>query len=150
MANWGEKFSRATQAAISKSKEMAEVTRLNVEISTYTQNIKELYTQIGEYVIEKGLLLENEDVSTKRKEIETLQSNIQSDTEKVNEIKNINICPNCGCEVSRSSKFCDRCGSEMNRKLLQSVTENGNTCKNCGAILAEGAVFCGNCGSKQE
>ena len=34
MANWGEKFSRATQAAISKSKEMAEVTRLNVEIST--------------------------------------------------------------------------------------------------------------------
>ena len=48
MAKWGEKFSRATQAAISKSKEMAEVTRLNVEISTYTQNMKELYTQVGE------------------------------------------------------------------------------------------------------
>lgn len=150
MANWGEKFSRATQAAISKSKEMAEVTRLNVEISTYTQNMKDLYTRIGEYVIEKGLLAEDEEVSNKRKEIETLQANIQFDTEKVNEIRNINICSNCGSEVSRSSKFCDKCGAEINRELLGKTAENRNVCKNCGAQLAEGTVFCGNCGSKQE
>ena len=86
MAKWGEKFSRATQAAISKSKEMAEVTRLNVEISTYTQNMKELYTQVGEYVIKEGLLPEDEEVANKRKEIETLQVSIQLDTDKVNEI----------------------------------------------------------------
>ena len=150
MANWGEKFSRATQAAISKSKEMAEVTRLNVEISTYTQNMKDLYTQIGEYVIKEGLLVEDAEGSGKRKEIEILQENIQSDTDKVNEIRNINICPNCGSEVSRSSKFCDRCGAEMNREVLMNTIGNENICKNCGAVLAEGAVFCGNCGSKQE
>ena len=136
MAKWGEKFSRATQAAISKSKEMAEVTRLNVEISTYTQNMKELYTQVGEYVIKEGLLPEDEEVANKRKEIETLQVSIQLDTDKVNEI--------------RSSKFCDRCGAEMNRDILLGITENENVCKNCGAPLVEGAVFCGNCGSKQE
>ncbi|EOS36876.1 hypothetical protein C804_00350 [Lachnospiraceae bacterium A4] len=143
MANWGEKFSRATQAAISKSKEMAEVTRLNVEISTYTQNMKDLYTQIGEYVIKEGLLVEDAEVSGKRKEIEILQENIQSDTDKVNEIRNINICPNCGSEVSRSR-------AEMNREVLMNTIGNENICKNCGAVLAEGAVFCGNCGSKQE
>ncbi len=150
MAKWGEKFSRATQAAISKSKEMAEVTRLNVEISTYTQNMKELYTQVGEYVIKEGLLPEDEEVANKRKEIETLQVSIQLDTDKVNEIRNINICSVCGSEVSRSSKFCDRCGAEMNRDILLGITENENVCKNCGALLVEGAVFCGNCGSKQE
>lgn len=150
MANWGEKLGRVTQAAISKSKEMAEVTRLNVEISTYTQSMKDLYTQVGEYVINEGLLTEDEEVSNKRKKIEILQANIHADTDKVNEIKNINICPNCGSEVPRSSKFCDRCGTEMNREIIENGTENENVCKNCGVSLAEGAVFCGNCGSRQE
>lgn len=150
MANWGEKFSKVTQAAISKSKEVAEVTRLNMETSTYTQRLKTLYSQVGEYIIENGLLEQDEKLLELRNEIFSIKAAISENAEKVNEIKNINICPNCGSEVLRNSRFCDKCGAEINREILETKTEAVNVCKNCGEPLIEEAVFCGNCGSKQE
>ena len=58
MAGWSEKFNKMTQTAISKSKEVTEVTRLNMEINSLNQSIKEIATKIGEYVLKYDLLRE--------------------------------------------------------------------------------------------
>jgi len=149
LANWGQKFSKVTQAAISKSKEMAEITRLNMEISADTQKLREIYEQIGKYIAEQDLLTENETVSGWKEDVTKIQSRIDNNQQKVNEVKNVNICPNCGGEVSRSNKFCDQCGMEMKREVLEK-SDSINICKNCGEPLSDGAVFCASCGSKQE
>ena len=150
MAGWGEKLNKMTQTAISKSKEMAEITRLNVEINTFNQNLKEIATQVGEYVLENGLLSEDETVKGLLEQVVALKANIEADQKKLLEAKNISICSKCGAEVSRNSKFCDKCGNEM--VIVTETTEEQaqNTCKNCGNPLDEGALFCGNCGTKQE
>lgn len=150
MSNWSEKFSKVTQTAISKSKEMAEVTRLNMEISTYTQNLKELYAQAGEFLIEKDLCQDNEIIKDLKSQIMMIKANIETNQEKVNAIRNIGICPKCKSEISRDSKFCDKCGAEITREIPEVVDIVENICKNCGKPLTEGAVFCGSCGSKQE
>lgn len=67
MASWTEKLNQMTQSAISKSKEVAGVTKLNLEISSLNQNIKNIQTEIGAYVLENGLL--KEDASVDRKSV---------------------------------------------------------------------------------
>ena len=59
MANWREKLNQAAQNTISKSKEVAGVAKLNVEISTLNQSMKNIYTEVGKYVLENGFLSED-------------------------------------------------------------------------------------------
>ncbi len=147
MAGWGEKFNKITQSAITKSKEMAEVTRLNMEISTQNQKMKELYAQTGEYVLNSGVAGDDETVAGFAAQLETIRQAIMASQEKLNEVKNINICPNCGAEVTRTSKFCDKCGTEMQRPSLEAPV---SVCKVCGNPIDKDALFCGTCGAKQE
>ena len=46
MASWSEKLNQMTQSAISKSKEVAGVAKLNVEISSLNQSVKNIYTEV--------------------------------------------------------------------------------------------------------
>lgn len=50
MANWKEKVGLFAQNALAKGKEVAEITRLNVEISTLEQKVRETYAKMGEYL----------------------------------------------------------------------------------------------------
>lgn len=59
MASWREKLNQAAQNTISKSKEVAGVAKLNVEIGTLNQSLKNIYTEVGKYVLEKGVLPED-------------------------------------------------------------------------------------------
>lgn len=147
MGNWGQKLSKMTQSAITKSKEMAEVTRLNMEINTLEQNMKDIHMKIGEYVAENELLGEDETIRKYLEEIKKAKEELEKNQEKIKEVRNINICSNCGAEVARTSKFCDMCGTEIMRVSLETEQK---LCKNCNTPIEEGALFCGNCGSKQE
>ncbi len=46
-------------------------------------------------------------------------------------------CPNCGYFVLEGSKFCNECGTKIQRE---------RKCLRCGKILAENEKFCGECG----
>lgn len=147
--SWGDKLNQMTKSAISKSKEMAEITRLNMEISNHEQRIKELAAQIGMSVVEGELLTDNEQIAELAVQIKKLQETIEKNQSTIQEIRNINICANCGAEVSRTSKFCDKCGSPMDRTVLETSAASAvPTCPACGEKLEPGALFCTNCGAK--
>lgn len=146
---WGDKLNQMTKSTISKSKEIAETTRLNMKISNYEQKIKELATQIGMSVVKRHLLAEDEEVAELAAQIEKLQQSIEQDRSTIQAIRNINICSNCGAEVSRTSKFCDKCGSLMDRKVLETSMDSAMpTCPACGEKVEPGTLFCCNCGTK--
>ena len=146
---WGDKLNQITKSAVSKSKEMAEITRLNMENSSSEQKIKELAVQIGTLVVDQQLLMDNVQVAEWAAQIAKLREAVAKNQETIREIRNINICSHCGAEVSRTSKFCDKCGSPMDRSVLEeSMAAAVPTCPNCGERLEPGALFCTNCGTK--
>lgn len=146
---WGDKLNQITKSAVSKSKEMAEITRLNMEISGNEQKIKELAAQIGMCVVEQQLFSENEQITEWSNKIRELQEAVAKNQSTIQEIRNINICPNCGAEVSRTSNFCDKCGSPMNRSVLENSAASAfPVCPNCGEKMEPGTQFCTNCGTK--
>lgn len=146
---WGDKFNQITKSAVSKSKEMAEITRLNMEISNNEQKLKELAVQVGMCVVDRKLLSEDEQIAELTAQIETLRETIAKNQSLIQEIRSINICASCGAEVSRTSKFCDKCGSPMDRSALETSAASAvPVCPKCGEQLEPGALFCTNCGTK--
>ena len=121
MASWSEKLNQMTQKTISKSKEVAGIAKLNLEISTLNQNIKNIQNEVGAYVLEKGLLTEDASVSEWAAKVASLKAEIESNTEKIHDLKNVSICPGCGAEVSKNSKFCDKCGTAIVIKVSDPV-----------------------------
>lgn len=113
MASWTEKLNQMTQGAISKGKEVAGVTKLNVEIGTLNQSMKGIYAEVGKYVLENGLLSEDEAIAQWAAKAADIRAEIESNTEKIKSLKNVDICPGCGAEVAKSSKFCNKCGSAI-------------------------------------
>ncbi len=113
MASWREKLNQAAQNTISKSKEMAGVAKLNVEISSLNQSLKNVYTEVGKYVLENELLSGDETVAEWASKAADIKAEIEADTEKIKLLKNVNTCPGCGAEVPKTSKFCDKCGTPI-------------------------------------
>lgn len=136
MASWSDRVSRMTQNAISKSKEVAGITKLNMEISSLNQEIKALQTQVGAYVLENGFLLEDSFVGETAEKAEALKREIDEKSDKIMELKNVTICTGCGREVSRNSRFCDSCGAEVVIKVHGAdVTEPEKT--DGGVVVTE-------------
>ena len=46
-------------------------------------------------------------------EIDEINEKINELSAKLSEIKDVNICPSCGAEVSKSSAFCAKCGEKI-------------------------------------
>lgn len=121
MASWSEKLNQMTQKTISKSKEVAGVAKLNLEISTLNQNIKNIQNEVGAYVLENGLLMEDASVAEWAAKVASLKEEIETNTEKIHDLKNVSICPGCGAEVAKTSKFCDKCGTAIVIKVSDPV-----------------------------
>lgn len=113
MEKWRDRLSQAAQNVASKSKEVAGIAKLNLENSTLNQNIKNIQTEVGAYVLEKGLLMEDSSVAEWASRVASLKAELESNSERIHDLKNVSICPGCGSEVSRESKFCPKCGTAL-------------------------------------
>ena len=149
MADWKSSVSRFAQSAVSKSKEVAEITRINVEISNIEQKIKKIHQELGAYITAHPELIQAGDETTTDllKKVAEYGSELSKQQQVLMDIRNVNICDACGAEVSRTSKFCGKCGAPMDRSVLE-TPEVTNTCPDCGSPLEEGMLFCANCGKK--
>lgn len=149
MADWKSSISRFAQNAATKGKEMAEVTRINMEISNVEQKLKKAQQDLGAYVAEHLELLNIEDktVAEQIKIVTECKGELEKLNQTLLEVRNVNICAACGAEVSRNSKFCGKCGAAMDRSVLE-TPEATNTCPDCGEPLEEGMAFCANCGKR--
>ena len=148
---WTDKVSAFTQNAVSKSKELAETTRLNLSISNAEEQIRGLKTEIGSYVVDHQLMTDVPEIQEIYGKLNTLQRSIDESRERIHALKNVNICSNCGAEVSRESRFCDRCGQPIQRPEPYAAEQEAPAQKfspNCGQALSMDAAFCSNCGAK--
>lgn len=86
---------------------------------------------------------------TNSNELVISDSNIESSEEKVDSEaetpaqSNIQICDNCGTELSPEVKFCPYCGKAVE---VKEEKPSFNFCPSCGSQLDQGQKFCPNCG----
>ena len=111
-SNLRDKVSGLAKSAAQKSGEVMEITKLNMNIKTEKEGIRDLYIKLGEYCFlecAKGEITDPQ-VAKWVKQIKTHQDNIAFYNEKINEIKEMLSCPACGHQVAKTETFCGRCG----------------------------------------
>lgn len=57
------------------------------------------------------------------------------------------FCPECGTEISDTSKFCIKCGYQIQNDPKGFDVLRSIICPNCGKEVEEGSIFCPHCKS---
>ena len=146
----GKRLTDAGQGVAQQTKNFADVTRLNSEISEKEKKIAQLYQAIGQSYYERHT---DEPAPEHREavgEIKALFAEIAQCREEIKQIRGIVKCPNCGADVPLQAAFCNACGAKMEAAPAQpaAVAEGTKICPACGAASPKDNRFCTRCGAK--
>lgn len=142
----GKKITQTGQKAVQKTKDIADITKLNANVSDEEKKIYNLYNQIGQlYVSVHG--------DNPETDFETLVSQLKLSIEKtdtlkkqIQDIKGVIRCASCGAEIPNNAVFCSSCGTSVVQQEKVNLS-NLITCSSCGKMVEKGMNFCTFCGS---
>lgn len=122
------KIGGIVQNVTKKPGEIVELTKINGNINTEEESIKQLYSEIGKHCFtkfEEGL--ESDEIILELCEkIKVHQENVNFFKEKINVIKKIVICPVCSNKMEKESAFCNKCGMKIEVKTAEIKGKNNN------------------------
>ena len=143
----GRKLSQASQDAIQKTKDMADITKYNSAISNEEKVISDLYNQLGKVYYET-CEDRNNAYASYFQAIDASFARIDEMKKMIQMLRSVVPCPKCGAEMKREAIFCNICGAEMPKTQFNTVQPVSNrVCSNCGNAVADGVNFCMICGT---
>ena len=150
----GKKISQVGYATVQKTKELADVSKINLSISEEERKLNDLYMQIGKKYVELHMDTPEDEFVELLEQIYTGKEKILSLKSEIEKIKGVICCENCGAEISEKSGFCSNCGAKIELKaevleelIVEEVIEK-KLCTNCQTELKPDALFCSECGTK--
>lgn len=143
----GKKFSNAGQTVVQKTKEMADIARINSAISEEEKIINNSYFQIGKLYVAKHHTDFEEEFAGMISTVKESEIAIRNYRQQLQDIKGIVHCENCGAEVANNMAFCSSCGSPMPKQSAPVNNENLVKCSNCGQMVSQNMRFCTSCGN---
>lgn len=152
--NLGSKISTASQDVAKKTKDLADIAKLNSQINGEESRIKNLYGEIGKLYCEMYKDAEEQTLSPLCANVSEAIKKISDYRDQIQTIKGIKKCPQCGAEVADAAVFCGACGFNTGDALQEDKAEEqpeieGKVCPHCSVTLSKEAVFCTGCGTRQ-
>lgn len=144
----GKKFSHAARSVQERSRESAEVTRLNASLSAARSELDSRLTELGrayyEHVANAGAEVDESLICAVREcvaRIETLSA--QRDRART-----LTRCLSCGCILPEEAHYCSNCGRPLPEPspLTNEPVADAQYCVRCGAMREGETRFCPVCG----
>lgn len=105
----------AADYAGKKTGEFVELSRLRISASEIERKINCEFEELGKMVYKAAK--EQTDctdyVGEKAAAIDALYAQHEELTAKINELRNLKKCPQCGCENPQEAVFCSKCGTKL-------------------------------------
>ena len=117
-----EKASAATISAVKTSGAVMETVKSNFAIADKEQEIKNVFRQLGSIVYDaykEGAEPDAEKVADQCLLLDKYFAEIDEIKEKLSEIKNLQICPDCGEKVKAEHSFCPKCGKKLEKETTE-------------------------------
>lgn len=147
----GQKLTQTSRGAVKKTRDMAEIVRLNSAISEETKKIEAACREIGRLYYEHCASQNDPVFQPAVAEIQLAETSIREMRDTISRLKGIPTCPRCGAGLSAGSVFCPNCGAkqpEPPAPPVEPVEESAIVCPGCGTEMSMGMSFCTNCGSR--
>lgn len=143
----GKKLSQTGQAAVQKTKQMADVAKLNSDISDEEKNVTNIYYQIGQLYVSLHNDNPEPDFEVLIEQLNESQIQIKNLKQQIQDIKGVKRCTTCGAEIPNNATFCSSCGTAV---IQQKTVDAANLikCNNCGKMIEKGMKFCTFCGNE--
>ena len=109
----GKMITQTGQDAVNKTKEVAEVAKLNNNINSAKNKIDDLYKQIGQAFAERNADTTEEPYAGLLAQIAEQKKLISDKREEIGAVKGFRSCPNCGAKVADGVAFCGKCGTQV-------------------------------------
>ena len=150
----GKKITETSQEVVQKTKETAEILKLNSMISDEETQLKEYYIELAKAYYEANKDSVPEEYASYFANITEKHTNIANLNDQINKVKGMFPCPNCGASLQSEALFCSSCGTKIekpeNPVPVAEEAADVKCCKKCGEPIQEGFAFCINCGAKLE
>lgn len=144
----GKKLTQTGQDTVKKAKDLADVTKLNSQLSDAGRQLQDCYRSVGEKYFELHRENPQAELEPLCAEVSAALELISTTRGEIQKLKNIKVCPSCGCENPFSACFCSSCSTKL--PDLPGVAGTKRHCPICGGEVPEGAAFCTKCGNKIE
>ena len=142
----GKKISQTSQSAVKKTKNIADITKLNLQISEEQKKLDGFYLQIGKEYVANYKENPDSNLSDLVGNATEIETKIASLNDQIREIKGILCCEKCGKEIAKGSSFCMNCGEPV-PKVEKEVPSDTTPCPNCANPVKNGTNFCTFCGT---
>lgn len=115
--NLGKKLSETGKVIGDKTKQVSETTQLSYKISVAEKEKETLFAVLGKSVYEQAKSDSLSPFFGKCEEISAKQDEIDEMKKKLDAIKGIIICPNCGASCDKENDFCGKCGTKLEKPI---------------------------------
>lgn len=141
----GRRASQATAKAVQKAQELSETTRLNTLISDEEKKIDNAYSQIGKLYVSLHRANPEEAFAGLVSSIAASEETIRRSRERIQDLRGVQRCTQCGAEIPIGVAFCSSCGNPAPRAEAP-LPEGSIQCEGCGSVIESGMRFCTVCG----
>lgn len=110
-----KKVSDTAKTAAKKSCELVEVTKLSLSVGTEEDKIVKIYTDIGKAIYDsynRGEAIDEKFIE-KCEQAKSIEQSIKEIKFKIQELKEVKECTNCGEELELDAVFCAKCGTKQ-------------------------------------
>ena len=145
----GKKISQTGQVAVQKTKQMADVAKLNSDISDEEKKLTNIYFQIGQLYVSLHNNDPESDFEVLIDQLNETQTKIENLRQQIQDIKGVKRCATCGAEIPSNSTFCSSCGTAVIQPKAVDAADLIK-CANCGKMIEKSMKFCTFCGSKMD
>jgi hypothetical protein len=159
----GKRLTNAGQSVVKGTKDFADVSRLNSQISEEQRKLGQMFHQLGQQFYEQYGSSAEAPFREQCAAIEGVIRRIDGVRGEIETIRGVKRCANCGADMPAGSTFCGNCGTraEPDRQQFtaplqsqepqeQAPQQTNKICANCGYESDSDAVFCMSCGQKIE
>ncbi len=132
------KTGQAAESAGRKATELAQATRLNLQIFDLNTECEVLYKEIGKlmYDVHQGIEADESGIQDRLAKLDERREKIEGLRGQISVLRSSVRCPNCGRVCSRADTFCAGCGGTLNTDAAAEVpaadsvpgNENGSSC----------------------
>lgn len=143
----GFKITQAGQGAVQKTKDMADIAKLNSLISEEEKRVNNCYYQIGKMYVQFHPDDYDDNLSVLISSLADSIKKMENYRKQLQILKGYVNCPNCGAEVLNTVAFCSACGKPMPATLQNQMMTDMIKCAACGQFVNKNMKFCTKCGS---